>query len=283
MSTIDFVLTEFNSIITANKGVLNVEATSDISGNATAIYYVPLSQMKSVFQFQTDASDVDQFSAGIVQPDASSSIQYYTFDKQFVQANPADASMNNTGSAGAILSTSAAGVAYTSQEMTVADDYVRYLARELFNTAYAVDIFNNASEVANSVVVQGMTKTWSDISGILQKCGTSYANSSPNAITAGIDASLNYFTTESNKTNANICRELFMQLANKAPTRFVATAEPTAGRIRQVDTMQPLPFIAGDTIKYTLEIKSATNQGKIISNTTVDPPARTYIIKMVMV
>lgn len=282
MSAVDFVLTEFNKIITASKGVLNVEPTADISGNATAIYYVPLTQMKSVFQFQTDASDVAQFSAGIVQPDASSSIQYYTFDKLFVQANPADASMNNTGSVGAILSASAAGVNYTTNEMTVADDYVRYLAKQLFNTAYAVDILDNAAAVGNSVVVQGKTSAWSDISGILQKCGTSYANSSPNAITAGIDASLNYFTTESNKTNANICRELFMQLANKAPTRFVATTSPTAGRILQVDTMQSLPFIAGDTISYTLQINSATGQGLIISNLTADPAPRTYIIKMVL-
>ena len=108
-------------------------AMTDIS--AVAIYNMKLSDMVNVFKFQTDSFDVNDLSA--------SDIKYYVFMNSWptdASLNPVHASMTTGGTPGRMLPVDANIVAAKN---LVKHDFIRSLAKHLFNTPYGVDLFSN--------------------------------------------------------------------------------------------------------------------------------------------
>jgi hypothetical protein len=74
-------------------------------------------------------------------------------------------------------------------------------------------------------------------------------------------------------TADNLCREMFLQIADVTPERLQ--------NIQQTSNRQPLLFQSGDSINFKVTIHAAENQHLL---TGVNPiPSRTYQIKLYMV
>jgi len=256
----DFVLTKFISSFTMGvSGEIYSLAAPALDVSATAILHVTLAQMKATFKFQTDASNVDDISA--------SDLKYYVYANQFPTLNPSAAKMDDTLSVGPILTKGSNNSNYATGVMRAEDDYVRYLALRLFNTAYGVDLFSNVDALISDLSTKGVS-AWSDISGIMYAVGTSGTN----ALMA-TDASGVKYLTETNKTEENLTRELMTQMLVSNKSRFADIA--TGG-----DLIQSLPFNANDTISFKLTINAATGQNALTGVGAI--PARSYRIKIVI-
>ncbi|MBM3938845.1 MAG: pentapeptide repeat-containing protein, partial [Sphingomonadales bacterium] len=119
------------------------------STDATAIFYVRLSDMTNLFQYQTDSFDVNNFDA--------SDVKYYVFHRTMpaeLHINPSHAMMNKTESAGML----GLGVQEISADKSlVKHDFIRYIALRLFNTHYGVDLFQNEKELQENITYLGET------------------------------------------------------------------------------------------------------------------------------
>lgn len=283
MSSINFVLTAFETSVTLDIcGNLYSEATPALDVSATAMVYVDLAWMKQVFRYRTDAIDV---------VDASlSDIMYFVFgkkwDSQVVVANdatsflnPANAMLSATLPTGyvsnEISSTDAMGLTYASNKRMVCHDFTRYLAKELFNTAFGVDLFNNEKNLLKNLrAICGNSTAGGALKQISNKLYEIDASNSLNHTATVVDPVSGYHClTNADVGPTNICRTLMAQMVQHDPARFAdiqADTEIDAFNIRD------LPFKAGDTIEFKLIIAPAADQHLL---TGVDPiDARSYRI-----
>ena len=263
----EFVLSEFNHSFTlTEKGVLNKKDISVPICDADAVFYVSLSDMRSVFQFQTDSLDVTNVD--------TTDLKYYTFLQNWpanLRLNPVNAMMDDS-----TYSLNAKGLAQNipSEKMLVKHDFTRYIAENLFNTIHGVDLFANELTLLENMSYLGGDV---DISGVYKSIYTSLESiksidnphSSPEL---SIDGSGNLYMSNATKTPNNIVRELMMQIAQRQPERFKT--------IMNTDGYQPVPLIEGDVINFTLELNAATEQELITSLPTSIPP-RSYLIQWV--
>ena len=258
----DFVLTKFASSFTMDtSGSIYSLAVTALDVSATAILNVSLASMKATFKFQTDASNVNDVSA--------SDLKYYVYANQFPTLNPCTAKMDDALSVGPIVTKGSDNANYATGVMRVEDDFVRYIALRLFNTAYGVDLINNVDDLISSLSTSGVS-VWSDISGIMYAVDTV---SGTNALMA-TDASGVKYLTETNQTPDNLTRELMKQMLVSKKSRF---SNILAGG----DLIQSLPFDVDDTISFKLTINAATGQNALTNVGII--PARSYGIKIVIV
>ena len=255
---VNFTLSALNQTFTIGvSGELAGEAPAawtDIS--AVAIYNVKLSDMLAVFKFQSDSFDVSNADA--------TDIQYYVYKNAWpntLKINPVHAAMTSGGTPGVILATSGSIVA---NKNFVKHDFLRYLAQQLFNTPYGVDLFSNEDELLLDLVSKGVTARESIEAAL---AAVDQAN-------AAAGTGPHKYSTNALTTPANICRELMRQVANAAPARFYG--------IQNVTTVQSVPIAAGDTINFRLSVSPAAGQEDL-----TDRPAafdtRVYKIQLVVV
>lgn len=257
----DFVLDKFVSSFTMGvSGDIYGLPVAALDVSATAILHVTVAEMKATFKFQTDASNVNDVSA--------SDLKYYVYANQFPTLNPSLAKLDDPSGSNAIITKGSDNVNYATGVMRVEDDYVRYLALRLFNTAYGVDLFNNVDALISDLSTKGVS-VWSDISGIMYEVD---ATSGTDALMA-TDASGVKYLTETDTSNNNLTRELMKQMLVSNKDRFNNIA---AGG----DLIQSLPFNANDTISFKLTINAAPGQNALTAVGAI--PARSYGIKIVI-
>ena len=188
----DFVLTKFISSFTMGvSGEIYSLAAPALDVSATAILHVTVAQMKATFKFQTDASNVNDVSA--------SDLKYYVYASEFPGRNPSEAKMDEEpGTANAILTKGSDNVNYATGVMRVEDDYVRYLALRLFNTAYGVDLFSNVDALISDLSTKG-DSAWSDISGIMHAVDVSVGTNALMATDASGVKYLSFFCSKAFK------------------------------------------------------------------------------------
>ena len=236
---------------TIDSSVIPVAAT-----DATAVFYVKLSDMSAVFKFQTDDSDMNDVSAN--------DVRYYVFKKDWpikLKINPAHAMLDKIESGGRLGT-----ISYSAEKSLVKHDFVRYLALKLFNTIYGVDLFNNEAELIENIVYNGEV-TRCGIEAVLETISTT--SSSP---TMSIDSSGNKYLTNSDSSNINITRELLRQIAGSSQVSRLSQL--------QGDGIQSIPFVENDTLNIKLTVAAALNQHTLTNVEEI--PARTYILKLVM-
>ena len=229
---------------------------TDVS--AVAIYNMRLSDMRNVFKFQADSFDVNDLSA--------SDIKYYVFMNSWpndASLNPAHASMTTGGTHPLILPTD--GVNVVANKNLVKHDFIRFLAKHLFNTPYGVDLFNNEEGLLADLSAKGRTAK-DAIMGALNAVSTTRATP---ILEGQTDGSGNY-ATNLQDTNANICRELMRQIAARAPARF--------NGIFDISGVQSVPLYSGDTINFRVTIRAHPNQHNLTGVTPFN--ARVYKIQL---
>jgi len=143
-------------------------------------------------------------------------------------------------------------------------DYVRYLARSLFNTEYATSLFLNRQPLINSVG-NAVNQAWSEMFNLLKNVSDSGNNMSLLGSTGF------KYLTDATTTTDNICRELYLQLISKMPERFQS--------LQNITTSQPLPLLVGDTICVRVTINPSVSQ-QTFGGPPIQP--RKYIIKFIL-
>jgi hypothetical protein len=253
----------------------NAERNTAPDYDATAVFYVKLSDMRAVFQFRrgtgTDASLNDHVF------DASSDIQYYVFRKYWPTAlnlNPSHAMLDRDESAGMLTPPGGAGAgagAYSANKPLVKHDFLRYIALNLFNTIYGVDLFRNEEDIRENLAYYGEVARFG-IMAVLDTVGTMSAN-----ISLAVDGSGNRYSTNEDTTVTNISRELMRQISVSAPGRLVAIDEAGGD---DVGVIQSVPLSENDTLNFKVVMEASPGQHALTNVAVI--PARTYNIKLIM-
>jgi hypothetical protein len=148
----------------------------------------------------------------------------------------------------------------------VKHDFVRYLAKCLFNTPHGVDLFSNEDALLTDLVQKGAAARVA-----IEASLTTVDISNAAFGTAGSKYSTNALTTP-----ANFSRVLLRQVASVRPSRFYEADVSGASGIQSV------PFKNGDTISFKTSIAPASLQHDLTGRTGPFGP-RVYQIKLVMV
>ena len=252
-------------------GAVGAGSRSVPSYDATAVFYVKLSDMRAVFQFQaTDQSLNDAVF------DSSSNIRYYVFRRLWptsLKLNPSHAMMDRAESDGQLLGGGGGGGTdtYSTDKSLVKHDFTRYIALQLFNTVRGVDLFQNESDILENISYYGEVSRVG-IQSVLDTVSTMSAD-----ITMNIDSSGNKYSKNDNNSITNISRELMRQIATSAPSRLedsgvVATA--AAGSIQSV------PLVENDTLNIKVTMEAAPGQNALTNVGAI--PARSYNIKLIL-
>ena len=276
----NFVLTDLSSVVTLTQtGNLTSQVLS-ISGDAVAVFLVKTSEIKKVFQFETDAINVNDLSA----QDMKFYVDMSSWPSALNPLNPANAMMDvPVYSSGAISSISkVSGAAYDHNKALVKHDFIRYIAKKMFNTYQAVDLFNNQLAVIQNIesVCDGSAagRAWYDISSALYSVSTNGTN--PGLLVD--NNGLKYMTTAGVSAD-NLTRELFLQIVGNQPDRLTANADGSSRVLGSADR-QDMLFYDGDTINFNLTINAASGQETVSGLTNISPiPSRTYVIKLVLI
>ena len=261
---IAFTLPGLDTSLTMDlSGALLAAAPAALDVSATAIYYVRTSDMRKIFRFQTDSFDVNDADA--------SDTKYFVFTDASnwpttLKLNPAHAAMN----IGHMLAT---GV--DASKNLVKHDFVRYLAKSLFNTVHGVDLFSNEEAILENIVAKGILVR----TNIMAALDTVSANSTTPALKAPADISGNRYVTNSLTGTNNVCRELIRQIANGDPGRFYDLSLNEAGLVN-TPFDHSVPFIENDSISFRVAVHAAASQNNLTGVAAIVP--RVYAIKLIM-
>jgi hypothetical protein len=262
MTTVPFNVTALDTSVATSRSaqMQNSPPPQLQSTDATAVFYVKLSDMSSVFKFQTDATDLNDLS--------SSDVKYYVFKKNWshqLKLNFTHAMMNKNESNGALTNGGGTG-AFTPSKSLIKHDFLRYIALTLFNTINGVDLFANETEMLENLAYQGEI-TRVGIESVLDTISTTSAD-----ITMNVDTFGNRYLTDFDNTITNISRELFNQIVHYDSSRLSS--------ILNTEEIQSIPFIENDSLNIKLTIIPTENQHLLTGVSEI--LERTYNIKIIM-
>lgn len=252
-SSLDFYLEGLNQTLTMTvSGLIEDEALAlptDIS--ATAILYMSQDDVQSIFKFQSDSVDVsNQLSSDVVFHIDSSAWSALGDDVNGVRAMMHDGSANNELN----LPHGAANA-----KRLVKHDFVRYMAKQLFNTTAGVDLFNNEGE-------------------LLGDLETKWDGCHSNIVTALSTA--NGKTSEDTDNSANVGLQMLQHIAASDPGRLVVS--DNSGTIQDTSGVQPFPIVNGDSLNFKLAVTGPSGNQTILESVsgTKEIGTRTYLIKI---
>ena len=260
---VELILNQLNTEITATKALIDGKIVILGDVDACGVLEMSVNMFKTLFLYQTDS----EFEA--------KQIKYYTIYNPDFLFNPADSKLDKPQSFGAIAQ-------MNTETMFLKTDYIRYLALKLFGTHYGVDLFVNEEELVQAMydriaVAMGVnyalidSLNYIDGSNVNLSVDTQFKKVYDYRIERYVYCYTKYATDNFN-TNQNLCRELMLQLLQLDPMRFQ--------NIQDTSFMQPLPFIAGDSINFKIGINAAQDQELLTGVTTI--PKRTYQIKIIL-
>jgi uncharacterized protein YjbI with pentapeptide repeats len=255
---VNFTLNGLNqTILMSTSGLLDGSGTSLESTDATAVFYVKVSDMTDIFKFQTDSLDVND--------DSATDVKYYVFNRKWPAAlkiNPAHSMLNKTESNGMLGN----AASFDENKMLAKHDFIRYLSLKLFNTIHGVDLFSNESDLLENATYWG-ENVRANINNILAGISTTSSDAS-----LSYDVSGNKYLTNATTTDTNICRELMRQMTAAASSRF--------GSITDGSTPQSVPFRENDSINFKVTFQSTATQNILTGVSII--PSRSYMVKLVM-
>jgi len=244
------------------------------AADADAVFYVKLSDMLSVFKFQTPRETDGSLNIAIF--DVSSDIQYYVFRKCWptsLKINPSHAMLDQSESSGMLTGGGGGGggggALFAANKSLVKHDFIRYIALQLFNTIHGVDFLSNEADLLENIVYYGEVARVG-IMAVLDTIGTQSAD-----ITMAADASGNRYLTNAQTTNTNISRELLRQIYLNVPERLSALQGSGSG------VMLSVPLVENDTLNIQVVVEPSAGQ-HTLTNRESAIPARSYNIKLVM-
>ena len=254
-----FTLSGLNQTIDLSTlAMLDVSSISMDSTDATAVFYVRLSDINNVFMYQSDASDITNVTAD--------DIKYYVFHRKWpteLKVNPSHAMLDKPESAGML----GHGEGYTADKSLIKHDFIRYISLRLFNTIHGVDLFHNEAELLENTTFLGETVR-NNIDTILSGVSTTSASG-----TMSYDASGNKYLTNDASGNTNLSREIMRHIASVAPSRFYGNVPDHTG-------LKNVPFMENDTLQYKLVVQAAATQNLLTGVSVI--PSRSYTIKLIL-
>ena len=251
---VNFNLSALNQAFSLDlSGALAGEAPAAIDASCVSVFYVQTTDMKNVFKYEADSFDVNDTDA--------SDIKYYVY----MNAWPATLKLNpvhaHTLSTTPMLPTAGEIV---DEKNLVKHDFVRYLAKSLFNTPHGVDLFSNEDALLTDLVQKGA----------VSRLAIDASLNAVNQATAASGTAPHKYSTNATATAANFSRALLRQVANVRPARFHGIAD--------ISGVHSIPFVNGDTISFKVAIAPAALQHNLTGR--AGPfNTRVYQIKLVLV
>lgn len=231
VNEVHFTLEGLNQAFSLDiSGALAGEAPATIDASCIAIYKVKTSDMKNVFKFEADSFDVNDTDA--------SDIKYYVYMNAWpatLKLNPVHAHTLDTP----LLPTAGEVVA---ERNLVKHDFVRYLAKSLFNTPHGVDLFSNEDALLTDLVQKGA----------VARLAIDASLNAVNQANAANGTAPDKYSTNALTSAANFSRVLLRQVANVRAARFHDVSG--ASGIRSI------PFENGDTINFKVAVSPASLQ-----------------------
>jgi phospholipase/lecithinase/hemolysin len=249
--------------------VFDAEDTTDVSGNYPnkAEIRVEKSVVQNMFQYWTDAIDMSNAVVSDIFYRVSYTDSAVPLSPDFV--------------VGAIMTASDPNMNPDSNLTNyLPQDYLRYLAKKLFNTTRGVDLFANETEVLQSV----NTRCRVGLNQIL----LTYLDASANGIIRDEDDFIildPYDPVEvagSQKVTGNPSKKIMKQILQNDPARFVDISSNYA--VAGETYWYKMPIEVGDNLYFPVTIKAPTDQQKLTqpdSTTLIED--RTYLIRCVVV
>jgi hypothetical protein len=260
-----FVLDAFEQILQmAQKAMLpEGENPTVLSGiHATATYEVSLSEMRNAFYFQSDSHDIDNKDPA--------DVAYYVDWPDAYKLNPSHAFVDSTETTGAPIAITDSNGKIMDNRLLVKHDFIRYIAKTLFKTHLAVDLFSNEQALKDDLAAKGDT-IWTD------------------TIKAAITAAEAAPMTNADTTPANLCRVLFYQILAKDRNRFDdldSLLKDGTGGETTIPAKFHIPFVVGDSISFKTTLKAVSDQHTILGSANPNAVAiadRVYAIKLKIV
>ena len=235
------------------------------SYDAKGVFYVNLQDMKNVFKYQTDSSDMNNFNAD--------DIKYYVcmdnWPKNLI-LNPAHAMMFDFESKNGY---DISDPSIPNSKKLVKHDFIRYLALKLFNTTRGVNLMANEFELIENLAGDGSIFTNKCAYNILDKLNK-ISTTSTDASMNDIDNSGNKYLTNSTETS-NIVRSIMEQINYLNPERFNSLVDTSDNTL-----MRSIPFKVGDRLSFSFTIKPAANQHLLTGVPLI--PDRIYLISLII-
>jgi hypothetical protein len=243
-------------------GPLNVDASSamatiagsvsiDFSGNATANVDITLSTFRTLFQYQSDSTEIDNVVANDVK-----------FRVVYADAPSAPLGMDIDESAEVVDG----AIDGTAGNKNVTYDYTRYLALKLFNTHLGVDLFNNEQELRGDLNTSFKTRFNALLLALAARGATDQNDNSVGGT--------HYDTTSPS-------RIIFNQLIANKPVRFSDISSNEA-EVVDGEHWYYMPGEIGDKFFFLINVAAAEDQHDLTGVTT-PIPVRAYLISATIV
>jgi hypothetical protein len=243
MPALDIYLPLFSVTVTSDLATIYGETYTPLTGHATVDVDVSTSLMQSLFQFQTDSTDINDISLN----DIKYKVVYSSATPPLPLGIDIDTSSN-------VASGAVSGSAGLNQNLTY--DYLRHLADELFGTHLGVDLFNNEEQVRSELNLRFKTAL-----------DTMLTNDNGDERHSGEDTYM---------------RASLLQIIKNAPERLNNIPSLEVGQDATTnETWYKTPFLAGDKIYFNLTVNPAATQGSSTTNATV--AQRIYLIRGTLV
>ena len=260
-NNLDFVLSYLDKTcsLDTNVNVYDNVYEPTFTYDAIAEYDISASMWKQIFQIQINDFNLNDVQTNDVKYIIKSTSLDWLYHNTCQSPLGEHAILTNST---AIGQNTIANSPYLNQCLN--HDYVRYLAKSLFNTSYATSLFINRDKLISSVG-KSINEAWNHMYQLIQNISNNGLH--PNLLGA---SGFKYFTDEEINPD-NICRELYLQLISQKPERFKNLLNCT--------TPQYLPIFTGDTISIRIIINPNIGQ-PTFGGDPIQP--RKYIIKFIL-
>ena len=242
-TTQSFYLNDLELSINSTLATLGCVPTDPFTGiDAYAELDVSASVMQTLFQFHTDASDVDDIVADdlyfkVVHTDGQS----YPLSTEFLANTDVITNMINANAA----------------MNTVPYDYVRYLAQCLFNTYLGVDLFANESELRTDL--------------------DTTARAALDAKLGELAALGELNSTETSNPGFKIMDQVKCNTPQRLSTIHLASGDENVND--GADVWYYMPILSGDSVYFKLNVSAASGQAAEVDE-SITISSRVYQIKM---
>ena len=242
-----FYLSELDITADASLALMAGSQADAFDGDAIAELEVPLSVLRALFQYHTDASDVDDVVSTdtlykVVHSTTSAPISTNFITNTIVTLNKQDSNA-------------------VAQDL--ARDYVRYLAKQLFNTVMGVDLFDNEAELRTNLNARSRESLNARLLEL--------------AALGDLSASI---------TVDNPSMKLLKQIIKNDPDRFSGLASGHSANPWEVasgsgeEEWYKMPLIVGDVICFLLNVNAHADQNSVVNDAVDNPAQWKYLIKM---
>ena len=202
-----------------------------------------------------------------VEPDVD--MRYYVFESLLpdLGLNLADATLRHPMAKNSVLFVDQHGRLFPREEMTLAHDYLRYVASFMFNTPYASPLLLNSP---GTLFHLRNRCAYARLLAPLFK----HVDAERGSCAFLRDGAGGKYMTSQDRTRENVTHAFVRKIARVDPGRFAAIPAKT--------TLQSCPFAVNDciTFRLTLHSHAAAGGGE---RSSIRIPSKTYLIKVILV